>query len=75
MAINVDRHLDRAVPHLPLNVINIFALLNLDRAKGVAQIMPAKETDCRQVRFRAHSLGIPQGISKTAPCDVARPQR
>ncbi len=43
--VDIDRDLDGAVSHLPLNVVNVLSLLELHRPERVAQVVPAELAD------------------------------
>lgn len=41
MPVNINSDLNGTVSHLPLNVIDVLALLDLQRAEAVPEVMPA----------------------------------
>jgi hypothetical protein len=66
----IDSHLNRAMPHLAHDVVDIFLLGELERSERMAELMPANLSDNRLTFRCALLFGILKHLGKTPLGDI-----
>src|SRR5262245_22122093 len=62
LTVDIDRYLDRTVPHPPLDIVIIDALLTEDAAVGMPQVVKTKLPDLRGFDGRIKGHVKPSGL-------------